>query len=256
MVNYSPNRPARQSSGAATVAEDPDRAIAAVAGRQHGNITRAQLHGIGLNDNAIAYRTVRGDRRPRAIRAHRSDALTRRDVRTHLGIRVTSPARTLLDCAPRLDDKALTRALNDARLSGFLHPSELAAALDGCPGRPGTGRVRSLIATGSNPTRSELEDAFLAFCERFGLPRPLVNTKVAGFEVDALFEAERLAVELDGYAFHSSHGAFERDRDRDAAMLAIGIATVRITWERVATAPVKEAARLESILRARLADAA
>jgi predicted transcriptional regulator of viral defense system len=44
--------------------------------------------------------TVPGDRDPAGVRVHRSRTLSPRNVRTRLGIRLTSPARTLLDCAP------------------------------------------------------------------------------------------------------------------------------------------------------------
>ena len=40
--------------------------------------------------------TVAGDRRLSGVHIHRASALLKRDVRTHKGIRVTSPARTLL----------------------------------------------------------------------------------------------------------------------------------------------------------------
>ena len=66
--------------------------------------------------------------------------------------------------------------------------------------------------------------------------------------MDALFPAERLIVELDGYDFHGSRDAFESDRDRDATTLAGGFQTVRITWERLQQHPDKEAARMHAIL--------
>src|SRR5436190_24273079 len=46
--------------------------------------------------------------RRRGICLHRA-ALERRDITVQLGLRVTSPARTILDIVPRLSDKALTR---------------------------------------------------------------------------------------------------------------------------------------------------
>jgi Protein of unknown function (DUF559) len=48
------------------------------------------------------------------------------------------------------------------------------------------------------------------------LPTPRVNARVGRFEVDFLWPAHRLIVEVDGYAYHSDRGAFERDRRRDA----------------------------------------
>jgi hypothetical protein len=49
-------------------------------------------------------------------------------------------------------------------------------------------------------------------------------------------------VELDGVQFHDDRGAFEADRD--AEMLAIGLVTVCITWERLTQRPGREAKRL------------
>ncbi len=89
---------------------------------------------------------------------------------------------------------------------------------------------------GRNPTRSPFEDDLTAFCERHGLPRPLVNIPVAGHLVDALFTAERLIVELDSWEFHSDRQAFETDRERDADTMEAGYRTLRITWERPARA--------------------
>lgn len=190
---------------------------------------------------------VPGDRRPNGIRTHCAVQLTRRDIRKHQGIRVTSPARTIHDCARTLSDRALARAVNDARLQGHLKLHHLAELLERRP----NSRLTPFIETPDAPTRSEFEDAFLAFCQTHGLPRPTVNTKVAGHEVDALFEAHKLIVELDGYKFHKTRESFESDRDRDADTLAAGCATVRITWRRLLGAPGPEAERLQTILETR-----
>ena len=185
-------------------------------------------------------------RRP-GIRAHRA-SLARSDIRRHLGIRVTSPARTVFDNAPRLTAKALTRKVNELRIARRLkleHLAELAARL---PRHPGASCVSPLIERRTGPTRSELEDVFAAFGKRFDLPPFEFNARVAGYEVDVLFRNQRVIVELDGYEFHGTRQAFESDRERDAATLAAGLITVRITWERLTQAAEKEAERLHAIL--------
>ncbi len=190
------------------------------------------------------------DRRPKGIKVHRAK-LARRNIRTHRGIRVTSPARTLLDCAPRLTDKSLTRAYNDARRKLGVRPHHVADVIAQYRSRPGCERLKQLAGLGGGPTRSGWEDEFPAFCRRFGLPEPLMSTTVAGFEVDALFVEEKLIVELDGWDFHSDRASFESDRERDAATLEAGHATVRITWQRMHARAAAEAARLHAILRQR-----
>jgi hypothetical protein len=294
------------------VAGSVDRAVAALAARQHGYVARGQLRELGLGRHAITYRVTTGrlipvyngvyavghapiaavDRaaaavlacgpsaalshgsaaslwgffkrwtmpfevtakcvhRRRGIAAHRSTTLTRKDVRRHLGIRVTSAARTLLDVAPRLSDRALTRAVNDARLSRYLRISDLVELLDRCGKHPGAPRLRPFVQNPTGPTRSDFEDLFPGFAERFGLPRPQLNATVGGYEVDALFEDEKVIVELDSWEHHASRSAFGRDRDRDANNLVAGFVTVRVTWERLTGTPKAEARRLLAILENR-----
>jgi hypothetical protein len=193
---------------------------------------------------------VTWDRRRPGIKTHQA-SLARSDIRRHLGIRVTSPARTIFDVAPRLTDKALTRAINELRIKRLLkleHLAELAARL---PRHPGTSRIAPLIETPKGPTRSAFEDMFPAFAERFDLPPYELNARAAGYEVDVLFPQQRVIVELDGYEFHSTPRAYENDRERDANTLAAGFETVRMTWVRMTQAAEKEAERLHAILRNR-----
>jgi predicted transcriptional regulator of viral defense system len=296
------------------VSADVEAAIAALAARQHGHITRAQLIALGVGQGAVKHRvrlgrlirvyagvyavghrptnpvdraaaavlacgrgavlshgsaaslwglnsswevpyevTVADGRRARpGITTHRVRTLERSEVRTHLGIRVTTPARTLFDVASRLDDVALTRAVNDLRLAGHVSTRQLADVLERTRDRPGLKRLRQVVEASTRaPTRSVLEDEFRSFAERFGLPTPEINVRVAGREVDALFRAERVIVELDGYRYHDGRESFERDRESDAASLDQGYATVRITWQRLGADPDREARRLQRILRAR-----
>jgi hypothetical protein len=199
---------------------------------------------------------VAGDRRPKGIKTHRAAGLLRRDVRVRHGIRVTSPARTLLDCAPRMKPKPLTRAVNDARRSGLLTLEDLADVVERFPLHPGAPLLGPHAGAEHNPTRSTFEDDFLPFCKRFGLPTPQLNVTVAGYEVDAFFPDEKVIVELDGWEFHSNKGAFEDDRERDAATLAVGCVTIRITHKRLQRQAAREAARLHAILEARRRQAA
>ncbi len=179
--------------------------------------------------------------------AHRVPGLHVHRCRTveatrEFGIPVTTPARTLLDLGGIVDDTALVRAANEARLAGRLPADEFAALMNRMPKR-----IKRLLAQPGAPTRSVFEDEFLRFLRRYGLPLPEVNQRIAGHEVDMLWRRERLIVELDGRAYHDEH-AFERDRERDADLQAAGHRVVRVTWPRLTGAPAREAERLDSML--------
>jgi hypothetical protein len=194
--------------------------------------------------------TVPGDRRTKGVVAHRSATLARPDVTTHLGIRVTSPARTIFDLVPRLEDKALRRAVNEALHSPWLTESRLAELVARLGHLPQARRIAPLIDLSGTPTRSGWEEEFPAFCQEHGLPRPVMGARLAGYVVDALFVAEKVIVELDSWEFHQGAIAFQADRERDAETLAGGFVTVRITWSRFHEAPHREATRLRAILAA------
>lgn len=55
-------------------------------------------------------------------------------------------------------------------------------------------------------------------------------------------------VEVDGYAFHSSRAAFERDRVRDAELQAAGYRVLRVTWRQVTGEPEAVIARIAALL--------
>jgi hypothetical protein len=185
------------------------------------------------------------------ITAHRCPSLQPRDVTRQRGVPTTTRARTVLDLAPHLSKKALTRMVNDARREGHLRLDALNDILERNPLHPGSKLLRPFAETTANPTNSGFEDDFLVFTEKYGLPTPLINATVNGKEVDAYFPDHRLIVETDGWWFHRDRAAFEDDRERDAHQLAHGIATVRITKKRLIGTPDREATRLQEILHAR-----
>jgi hypothetical protein len=196
--------------------------------------------------------TVASDRRPKGIRVHRARRVDRRDLTRHQGIPATSLARALLDQAPRMTAKSLTRAVNDGRLNGHLQLDTVADVLARNPAHLGKTKLAAILGlSAERPTRSTFEDEFPAFCKRYGLPPPQLNATVCGHEVDVLFPNEKVIVELDSWRFHSSRLSFERDRDTDADTLAAGFVTVRITWDRRQKDPDGEAARLRKILAGR-----
>jgi hypothetical protein len=195
--------------------------------------------------------TVAGDRRLKEVRLHWVTNLLKRDVFTEKGIRVTSPARTLLDKAPSLRPRSLNRAVNNARHEELLALKDLADVVSRFPCHPGAPLLKPFIGLKGGATRSGWEDDFPAWCLRNGLPEPIMDTIVAGHEVDALFPHQKVIVELDSWDFHWTKQSFEDDRDRDADTAAAGHITVRITSERMENAERREADRLHRILEQR-----
>lgn len=182
-----------------------------------------------------------------AIRHHRA-RIDPRQITARHRIPVTTLPRTLLDLAAVVDERALTRAFNDAQILHRLPVSQVERLVDGNGGRAGVRLLVRVLDQRQSPTRSAFEDDFVAFVKRHGLPSPEINQLVAGYEVDMLWPQERLVAELDGRRFHTTVAAFERDRKRDADLTAAGYRVLRITWRRLVEEPAAEAARLRVLL--------
>jgi len=171
--------------------------------------------------------------RPRnGIRLHRTRRLE--FTRRH-GVPVTTPGRTLLDLAAELDERTLARAIEEAQLLRLTTAAELASLNARSSGRHGTRALAATIAAAHEPrmTRSEAERRFLDLIRAARLPAPETNVRVAGYEVDFLWRAQRLVVEVDGFAYHSSRAAFERDRRKDADLQAAGLRVNRVTYRQI-----------------------
>jgi len=188
--------------------------------------------------------TVAGRRvRPRrGIRIHSARELAA--ARRH-GIPVTTPARTLLDLAAHLPQRELDRAVEEAQLKRLVTRSALAQCRSG---HRGAKALEAALRYEPALTRSEAEARLLGLIRAAHLPAPLTNVRVGRYEVDLLWPAEGLAVEVDGYAYHSSRQAFERDRLRDAELQAAGLRVMRVTWRQIVHAPEALVARIAAAL--------
>lgn len=185
--------------------------------------------------------------------ARRCCTLMQRDIRTLDGIRVTSPARTLLDIAPRTGTKLLHRFHNELRMRKLIDNEQLIDVATRNPLHPGAKQLLALAgASAGEAKRSPFELDWVPFAAKHELPAYEMNIHVAGERIDVLFTPDRLIVELDGWGKHGSKQAFEEDRAQDADILAAtGIPTMRITYDGLHRCPHEQARRINAILARR-----
>ena len=267
--------------------------LGAIAGKQWGRVTSAQITGLGIDDKVISDWKRQGyiqrvlprvyavghraasyeadlsagllyagpgamlshgtaahwlgllDKPPRAIHVS-----TPRRCRSLPGIAVhgrrepdrvwhrrfplTPLPQLLLDVAATEPRRQLRKALANADYRNLLDVRAVEQALG--RGRRGTVRLRAALSEHMPRlarTKSDLEVAFLELCESAGIPLPETNVRVAGWEVDALFRSERIAVELDGHGNHRSPAQIRRDRRKELALRAAGLVPVRYSAEQL-----------------------
>ena len=201
----------------------------------------AYLWGLSEHQPAVVDVTLVGRRcRPKdGVRLHNVSTLDPADIRNRAGLPVTSPARTLVDLAADATYAELDRGVSEARIKGLLRNDELQTALERAGRRHGTAMMRAFLRSedGRGFTRSEAERRTRALLRQARLPVPRVNARVAGYEIDFLWEPERVIVEVDGYAYHGNRRAFERDRRKDLALTSAGYLVIRISWRQLDEEP-------------------
>jgi Protein of unknown function (DUF559) len=193
----------------------------------------AELWGVGPSSPRPEVTAPRYRRQRAGIAVHRSRSIGPADVAVEDAIPVTSVARTLVDLAEVLSERRLADAVHEAEVRRLFDGATVEAILERLPGRPGHARLRRVLGAygaGPAPTRSEAERRFLDLCARAGLPAPQANVPIGGLEVDFLWRAIGVAVEVDGVAAHHTRRAFHADRRRDRLLAARGIQVVRVTW--------------------------
>jgi Protein of unknown function (DUF559) len=163
---------------------------------------------------------------PNGIEVHHARQL---EVGTAHGIPVTSPAQTVIDCAPSLNAEALKSLLRRAEYRGL----DL-AALE----RPGLPRqLRALLdryVIGSGLTDTEIEARFYEVCASAGLPLPEIQARFPERRrVDFVWHDAGVIVETDGRRGHSGFVAIAEDQARDRDHLVDGYVTLRFTWHEV-----------------------
>jgi len=195
--------------------------------------------------------------RPPAI-AHRILDLHPELAVERQGLRITDPTRTVIDLGLVLPTWAVKDALSRGITTKLFDVTKVQRLRDaiGRQGRNGTGVMREvleerLLTTGTE--ESLLERRFMDLLRRYGMPVPAFQHELwhgGRFvaRIDAAFAERKLAVEVDGFAHHSSPDAFQRDRERQNRLVALGWTVLRFTWDDVVHRPTMVATTIRDAI--------
>jgi very-short-patch-repair endonuclease len=169
---------------------------------------------------------------------HETDLLEL-DTPTWVGpIPATSGSTTLFHLAA-IRHERLEAALDHAIRRSQVKPEQMLSLIDD-PAMVGRRGIRGLAefvecrTEGRALTHSELEDLLVRILRKHRLPLPRGQWPInlAGFQVHADFAYPdcKIAIECDSYTWHTDRAAFDRDRERDAELQALGWIVLRFTW--------------------------
>ncbi len=193
----------------------------------------------GFDPGPVEITVPRGRARNAPGLVHRN-ALPAPDAAALYGISVTTPARTLIDVASVAPCEATEEALDDALRRGLVSIPRLRWRLDELGGgRRGVGTMRELILERDPSARlpgSGFERRVLRMLRRSGLPEPALQHEVRNSGrlvavVDFAYPELRLAIEADGYRWHSGRVRWQHDRRRSNELTLLGWRIIHITWD-------------------------
>jgi very-short-patch-repair endonuclease len=172
-------------------------------------------------------------RPPAGVSAAQRDL--RGDRAEHRGLWVASRPLATLDAAVALGRDGqpfLDRVLQQ----GLVTLDELRVTQARHLGRRGSAAAHRLLVQAGDHAASEPERRVIALLRRGGVTGWVVNRAVTlstgqEFFLDLAFPEVRFALEIDGWAFHSTPDRFVRDRARKRALVADGWVVAEVTWD-------------------------
>ncbi|KUH93572.1 hypothetical protein AU190_10055 [Mycolicibacterium acapulense] len=160
------------------------------------------------------------------IRIRRRD-LTRVDVIERKGLKVTELALTVVEAAVRDRDGIV---LMDSALQSRVELQDLWRAHLRNKGRYGSPAAGRMLRAASDGARSAAERLLIRLLRDAGITGWRTNYPISGYKVDVAFRVQKVAVEVDGWAFHSDAEVFVKDRNRQNKIALLGWKVLRFTW--------------------------
>lgn len=118
-------------------------------------------------------------------------------------------------------------------------------------GRHGSPAARRLLIAAADGARSEAERLLVQLLRENQITGWKANHPLAGYKVDVFFPCEKVVIEADGFAFHSSAVDFQNDRERQNIIALAGYQVLRFTWLDLTEYPDRVLAEICHALRLR-----
>lgn len=183
----------------------------------------------------------------RGTRVRRRDLLAT-DVVERRGLLVTGLALTTVEAAARRGGgpKVMDTALQRHTDLPYLWRAHLRNA-----GRYGSPSARRMLQAAESGAHSQAERILVRLLHDAGITGWKANYRLRGCKVDVAFPDVQVAIEVDGWAFHSSPDKFEGDRVRQNQIVLLGWTVLRFTWLDLVTDPDRVIAEIRRAISAR-----
>lgn len=207
--------------------------------------------------------------RPEGVHIIEADSTAGLIRRIHGGLACTQASRALIDLVMCVAPNAAERWLDWAFHKHIITASDLRAAVDlhdrartpiwrsesGRATARSLTRLRKALRYAEGGTRSEAERVLRELLKHHGIegfesdwPVSPVGGGPPAARLDFAHPGARIAIEVDGRAFHSSSEAFESDRQRQNWLVSSGWTVLRFTWSMLKSDRTSVVAQIQAAL--------
>ncbi len=208
----------------------------------HGLLDAAPDGPIGVTVPPSSGRRGRSGIRVRRRELPALDVEEVRDVPlTRLPLTALEAAVALGDAGPVFLDRALQRGVSFAAV-GRAHSRQLGSA--------GSRAAGDLLVAAGDRAASAAERRLIRLLRAAGVTGWHLGFAVGRQRIDLAFPASRVAVEVDGWAWHVDVERFRADRQRQNALVTAGWTVLRFSWHDLNGRPGEVLVDIRSALRA------
>jgi len=150
-----------------------------------------------------------------------------------------------LETAIALPDGA---AFLDRALQRHLRFPELYGAYCRGLGRVGSAEMGRLLVAAADRADSAAERLVIKHLRAAGITGWVSGFPFGPYLIDLAFPQAKVAVEIDGWAWHVDRDRFANDRRKQNALVRAGWTVLRFTWHDLTTAPHSVVAQIASAL--------
>jgi len=171
-------------------------------------------------------------------------------VTVRYGLRVTTPARTVVDLARVLPFRAGVVTADNALAQRLVTKDELRHVVATCRQWPGVTRAAEVVEFANGLSESALESIARVAFRDCGLPPPELQVWVDGEEfvgrTDFLWKDSNTVGEADGALKYQDPSRARRQLWRDARLRDAGFEVVHFTWQEINETPERVAASIRA----------
>lgn len=151
------------------------------------------------------------------------------------GLWLTDVPLTVVEAAVALGERGAQ--LMDRSLQRRVRFDALRRAHSRNLGRRGSADAARLLAMVADRAASAAERKAITLLRQANLTGWRQHYLLDGYELDLAFPEHRLAIEVDGWAWHQDAHTFRRDRQRQNALVLAGWTVLRFTWDDLTQRP-------------------